>query len=53
MCHADADISCSAEWAAKLDKAGLEFGEPGELLSKLDELIVAAPDPEDSDEDSD
>jgi len=43
----------AAGWVRAFTRAELEFGDSEELLTKLDELIEAAPEAEDSDEDSD
>uniref|UniRef100_A0A383V8W7 Uncharacterized protein n=1 Tax=Tetradesmus obliquus TaxID=3088 RepID=A0A383V8W7_TETOB len=37
-------------YAAQIEKAELEFGDKEELESKLEELLAAAPEPADSDE---
>lgn len=46
-------MSCMfpAAWVAALEKVGLEFGDVDELMSKMDELIEAAPEADDDDED--
>lgn len=46
-------VRCHVDWIEALEKHGLEFGDTEQLLAKLDELIEAAPEAEESDEDSD
>lgn len=46
-------VRCHVDWIGALEKHGLEFGDTEQLLAKLDELIEAAPEADESDEDSD
>jgi hypothetical protein len=39
-----------AGYAGQIEKAELEFGDKAELQEKLEELLAAAPEPADSDE---
>jgi hypothetical protein len=40
----------SSGYAAQIEKSELEFGDREELEGKLEELLAAAPEPADSDE---
>jgi hypothetical protein len=52
-CTAAAAAAACAGWIKAFKEAELEFGDSDELVSKLEELIEAAPEAEEDSEDTD